>query len=288
MKEIESHIVVAKLENPIRLSDYVGGRFTIIPSRKGMKKAIDNGLVTINGNAANTGDWLTGGERITLHEALLAAKPTIKLELEVLYEDEYLAVINKPSGIEVSGNRKRTIENALTSSLQKSTRQDGLSRPQPVHRLDFPTSGVLLIGKAVASVSALNKLFEARKVEKLYHAVAIGKMPTTGTVEATIDDKPALTHYRVSSTLESNKYLGLNLVELHPYTGRRHQLRKHLAGMGNPILGDKEYGIEGRIMVGNGLYLHASFLQFMHPISGEEIAVTSPLPKKFLKLFPNA
>jgi 23S rRNA pseudouridine1911/1915/1917 synthase len=203
-----------------------------------------------------------------------------------LFEDEYLAVINKPAGIEVSGNKKWTLENALSFNLEPSSESDTLKFPKPVHRLDYPTSGALLIGKTATAVIALNKLFEERKVQKVYHAVTIGKMEKFGTIETPIDGRPSKSTFTVLQTLDSERFTHLNLVKLKPHTGRRHQLRKHLSEMGNPILGDRDYGKNGLILSGKGLYLHASSLQFLHPITQEELFIEAALPKKFRKLFP--
>jgi 23S rRNA pseudouridine1911/1915/1917 synthase len=286
LRKTETYQVPKELEERVRLSDFIGEKFVSIPSRKGMKKAIDKGLVAINGTTAKTGDWLVGGETVELFEEASESTPNLNLNIEVLFEDEYLAIVNKPAGIEVSGNKKWTLENALQTSLNASTELGALSKPQAIHRLDFPTSGALLIGKTAGMVSTLNKLFEERQIEKKYHAICIGNISIDGRVETPIDDKASVSIYRVLSRLESDKYGGLNLLELTLETGRRHQLRKHLSSIGNPLLGDHNYGIEGRVMTGNGLYLHASSLKFTHPISEKEIYIQSPLPKKFQKLFP--
>ena len=285
MVKIESHIVPA-LERKARLSDYAGGIFKTVPSRKGMKKAIDKGLVQLNGKTAKTGDFISEGDVLDLFENPNQTRPIIELKLEVLFEDEHLAIIYKPAGIEVSGNRKWTLENALPPNLKPSTEPDALKFPEPIHRLDYPTSGALLIGKTASVVTALNKLFEERKVQKVYHAVAIGKMDMSGTIETPIDGKPSKSVFTVLKTVESERFTFLYLLKLEPYTGRRHQLRKHLSEMGNPILGDRDYGTEGLILSGKGLYLHASSLLFQHPASKEELFVEATLPKKFRKLFP--
>jgi 23S rRNA pseudouridine1911/1915/1917 synthase len=252
-----------------------------------MKKAIDKGMVRLNGRIASTADLISGGELIELFFDETARKrPTIELRLEVLFEDDFLAIINKPPGIEVSGNRKWTVENALSQNLKPSGQVDALLYPEPIHRLDYPTSGALLIGKTSSAVIELNRLFADREVEKTYMAITIGKMNASGTVDAEIDGKPSLSTFRVLRSVVSERFGWLNLVELNPKTGRRHQLRKHMAQFGNPILGDKEYGTEGLILNGKGLYLHSASLSFTHPFSKEELTVLSPLPKKFLKIFP--
>jgi len=286
LKKLASHTVSDTVEK-IRLSDYLPGIFAAIPSKKGIKKAIIKGHVKVNGKIGITADFITGGEHIELFEEKpQSVNSQFKLSLEVVYEDEHLAIINKPAGIVVSGNKKRAVENALESNLVSSKAVDRLPRPEPAHRLDHPTSGALLIGKTRSSITALNKLFENRKIEKIYHAITIGKMKKSGTIDSSIKTKKALTSYKVLLSIESEKYSGLNLVELKPSTGRRHQLRIHLSSIGNPILGDKEYGEEGKISRGSGLYLHASSLNFTHPFEEKVVNVSIELPPKFQKIFP--
>lgn len=282
---IESHIVSEGTEK-VRLSDYAGGIFKTVSSRKGMKKAIDKELVLLNGKIAKTGHFIFAGDVIELMENSDKNRPTIELTLEVLYEDEHLAIINKPAGIEVSGNKKWTLENALSSNLKPSIESDTLKFPEPIHRLDYPTSGALLIGKTATTVIALNKMFEERKVKKIYHAITIKKMDESGTIETPIDGKPSQSSFTVLKTLVSERFSYLNLVELEPQTGRRHQLRKHLSKIGNPILGDRDYSKKGLILSGKGLYLHATSLRFRHPITNVELNIEAAFPKKFKKLFP--
>jgi 23S rRNA pseudouridine1911/1915/1917 synthase len=285
--KIETH-VAPSLDGKTRLQDYAVGIFRTIVSRKGIKKAIKNGLVSINSERGYTGDWIMGGEVIELYRDPNLKKPGIDLSLEVLYEDDYLAIVSKPAGILVSGNKKFTLENALSSNLTKSEQPDALQFPEPIHRLDYPTTGALLIGKATGIVMALNKLFEDRAISKIYQAVVIGTINDFGIITTDIDGKPSKTEYKKIATIPSVKYEFLNLLELVPHTGRRHQLRRHLAGMGNPIFGDTLYNKKSVIVKGKGLYLHAFSLEFDHPVTRENIFIRAPLPKRFLRLFPQA
>lgn len=273
------------MSNPIRIQDYGVGIFLAAPTKSALKKALKKGWVRINGEVANTAIYLRGGERIELMlpEESGPGKQLV-FPLQVLLEDEHLAAVHKPAGIVVSGNSFKTMANALPQNLQRSSLADA-SRPQPVHRLDYPTTGVLLVGKTNSSIRALNHLFAAKEVTKTYYAVTIGRMPQQGTIVADIDGKPAESAYQVLATVASKRFGQLNLVKLSPSTGRRHQLRKHLSGIGHPILGDKDYGKEGLILSGKGLYLHAHTLRFVHPFTQEEVVVISELPGKFNKLF---
>ncbi len=278
-------IQVPQLEKAVRLSDLSSEYFRTINSRKAFKNAIKKGLVHINGSIGFTADFIYGGEEIAIYESeTQTIKPSIELEIEVLYEDDYLAIVNKPAGIVVSGNKKWTLENALPGNLSLSSQSDAIA-PEPIHRLDYPTSGVLLIGKTRNSIISLNKLFEERRIQKIYHAICIGEMKDQGIIEIDVDEKVSKTEFEVLERVNSPKYNFLNLVELKPHSGRRHQLRKHLSAIGNPILGDLLYGKEGLILKGKGLYLHALSLEFEHPITNDNIRVEAPLPKKYRKIF---
>lgn len=280
------YFFVPKQDKKTRLSDFVPGIFATISSKKGMKKAIDKGLVKINGERAYTADYIEGGETIELYQQEISNKlPVIDVKLEVLFEDDYLALVHKPPGIEVSGNKKWVLENAFPNLLKPSSQKDALQRPQAIHRLDFPTSGILLVGKTSQTVMALNKLFEERNVKKTYHGVCIGEMEDSGIIQSDIDGKNSKSTYHVLKKVPSVRFNFLNLVELLPLTGRKHQLRKHMAKLGNPILGDATYGKEELILKGKGLYLHASSLNFKHPFTGEQLCIAAPLPKKFTKIF---
>ena len=184
----------------------------------------------------------------------------------------------------VSGNSFKTITNALEQNLKPSTDTDAC-KPQPVHRLDYPTTGVLLVGKTNSSIRQLNKLFEDKIIQKQYYAVTIGKMGSEGQIATPIDDKAALTEYKVYETLVSERFDFLNLVQLNPKTGRRHQLRKHLSSIGHPILGDRDYSPEALLLKGKGLYLHAYRLEFVHPYTQKNMIFTAEFPKKFQQLF---
>lgn len=281
----ETHIVPEKIK-PLRLQEYAVGIFTGYPTKSGLKKVIKMDAVQVDGKTASTATYITGGETIQLSVPEEAVpKKKLNFPLEVLFEDEHLAVIHKPAGIVVSGNSFKTIANALHQNLEFSDLSDA-SIPHPVHRLDYATTGLLLVGKTGSSIRCLNELFEKKKVQKTYYAVSIQKMKTFGRITTPIDNKEAASIYRLCESMPSERFGQLNLVRLQPETGRRHQLRKHLSGMGNPILGDKDYGKEGLVLNGKGLYLHAFSLDFTHPFTGEHMHIEDELPEKFSKLFP--
>lgn len=282
---VEEHIV-GPLTGVVRLQDYGVGVFVRAATRSALKKAIKKGLVTVDGRVAQTATYLRGGERLQLHAPATAqAVKKLRLYLTVVYEDEYLAVVAKPPGILVSGNTFKTVAAALDQNLRPSSLADAVP-PQPVHRLDYPTTGALLVGKTSGSIRALNKLFRAKTISKVYYAVAIGAMGEQRVIETEVDGKPARTELTVKASVRSERFGWLNLLEVRPATGRRHQIRKHLAGIGHPLLGDQTYGLDGLLLRGKGLYLHAFSLEFVHPSTQRVVLVEVELPAKFGKLFP--
>jgi len=239
----------------------------------------------VNNVIATTATFIHGGEciRLSIPEKGRLKKKLV-FQLKVLFEDDYLAVIHKPAGILVSGNSFKTVANALAQNIKASSLPDATA-PQPVHRLDYATTGILLIGKTSSSIRALNKMFENKEVEKTYYAVTIGEMKDSGTITSEVDGKHSQSNYTLCKSVTSERFGKLNLVKLEPQTGRRHQLRKHLSSIGNPILGDKDYGIENLILNGKGLYLHAHSLKFIHPFTHEEVHIEDELPQRFEKIF---
>ncbi len=280
MKIIESHTVPPNTP-PARFSDYVNGLFQSLPSRKGARKAIEKGAVLLDGKPAETGRFIRPGQRIEVVELITKPRKILELKLPVIYEDDHLAVINKPGGIAVSGNFFRTVENALPHNLQPSPLLDAYQYPRPVHRLDSPTSGLLIIAKTVTASLHFNTLFEQKNIQKRYQAVAIGKLPENGIINFPIEEKDALTKYEHVRIVPSLKNKFLTLVNLFPQTGRTHQLRIHLSQSGYPILGDKLYGRENMIFKGKGLFLCAVELSFQHPTTHKTTNLSIHPPNKF-------
>ena len=282
LKIIESYIVPFDTPLGYRLSDYLPLVFKTIPSKKGLKKAIKKGLVLVNGQVGHTGLWIEPGMVIDLvEEPIPISNPGFNFPIKILYEDDYLAVIVKPSGILVNGNAFQTVENAIQSQLKRSEQLDALARFRPVHRLDRATSGLLIIAKTSRAILSLSKQFELKQIKKTYRAIVIGKMPEFGTINLPVEDKPATTKYcRVQST-RSLKNGWLSDVLLYPETGRTHQLRIHLFKMGYPILGDALYYNEGFLLKGKGLFLSAVQITFYHPIYLKNETIIHKAPNKF-------
>lgn len=286
MQLVETHIAEITLEVK-RLQEYGVGIFKRITTKSALKKAIKKEMVFVDGKVASTATFIKGGEKIEFRYTIDDNLDTrLKLKLNVIYEDDYLAVVNKPAGILASGNGFKTVANALSQNLEKSPVFDAV-QPQPVHRLDYATTGCLLVGKTNTSIIALNQLFESKKIHKTYYAVTIGRMKSSGTIDIHIDGKPAISTFQVLETIASQRFKFLNLVKLSPKTGRRHQLRKHMLAIGNPILGDATYFLKDLLLTGKGLYLQAHSLEFTHPISEGRMFITALCAKKFIKLFPN-
>jgi 23S rRNA pseudouridine1911/1915/1917 synthase len=235
---------------------------------------------------------VTAGQEIVCHlQSLRLPKAEASDPLPILYEDDALLGIDKPSGVASHPTHARKLGTALQRAEEMLRRRSGEKVPLwPLHRLDTATSGVLLFAKTRASARAVNRNFARRRVSKRYLALARGipesahgeiRLPLAEghlRTEPAAAGKEAVTRYRVAEALGAAV-----LVELEPLTGRMHQLRVHLAALGHPILGDTKYGEPGR--AGDAsiprLMLHASRIELPHPIGGAPLAVESPLPGDF-------
>lgn len=268
---------------PIRLSDYGPGIFPGLPTKSAFKKALKKGEIQVDGQPGTTGHIVKPGEVITWNPAEQKSVKLYHIELETVYEDEYMAVVNKPAGVVVSGNQFRTLENAIPLHLKPSPNTDALASPKAIHRLDALTSGLIIIAKTAGARVKLSTQMQQKDIHKTYNAVVIGETEESWSSETPIDEKPARTLFKKITSVPSLRSGTLTLVEAKPITGRTHQIRKHLAEAGTPILGDKTYGKEGWIMKGKGLFLCATRVDFSHPYSGEQMSVEIPPPGKFEK-----
>lgn len=279
----ELHIA-PKPNETIRLQDYGVGIFKGAPSKSALKKAIKRKQVLVNGKLATTAMFIKEGDKIELRIPLgQTPHKTFQLELQSIFEDEHMAIVHKPAGVLTSGNSFKTIANALPNNLKTSSEADAIL-PQPAHRLDFATTGALTVGKTRKALHKLNMAFEKQQIKKVYYAICIGHLPEYGTIDVAIDGKDAKTYYRAIESVNSPRFGQLQLVQLLPITGRRHQLRKHLFAMGSPILGDPIYYNENHILKGKGLYLHAYSLKLQHPETEENLWIVDPLPERFRKI----
>lgn len=277
---LEKHIV-PEGDYHIRLQEYAGTVFEKLQSRSATKKCIAKKCILINGEIAETSDWIKCGQLIELIAPDTNPKKVFQLSLEVVYEDDYFAAINKPAGFPTNGNYYKTIENALPYNLKTSSKRDALNFPKPVHRLDTPTSGILLIAKTKSAQINLHNQFEAKTIQKEYHAVVVGKLPQSGIIDTEINSQSALTKYLTVSQINALQNEYLTLVKLAPKTGRTHQLRIQLSELGFPIVGDKLYAPKN-VMMHKGLFLAATKIEFQHPITHESTTISILLPKKFV------
>lgn len=282
MKIIAEIIVPDSIED-IRLYDYCVGKFAQLPSRKSVKKAIDKGCMQVNGIPQKTGFWLKGNEKITLIDPENKPPKPYELDLEIVFEDEYLIIVNKPAGLVVSGNQFKTLFNALFYNFTLSKEVDALPWPLPVHRIDQVTCGLVIAAKTKKARIKMGEIFEKREIIKTYHAIAMGNTADTFDNKSDIDAKDAFTQFSKIKTYNSLRSGHLSLLKINPKTGRRHQIRKHLAELKHPILGDVLYAGKNHTLRYKGVYLTASALEFKHPITEQTLKIEISIPKKYEK-----
>ncbi|RFC53725.1 RluA family pseudouridine synthase [Brumimicrobium aurantiacum] len=274
-------LIVEDHPTKVRIYDYLVGKLTTISSRKGIKKALSRNQVYLNGDLAKSGDFVRQGDAIVICENEIVQHKDFDIELNVVYEDDELAVVEKPSGIPVSGNTFKTLQNALPQHLKLSQAFDYLPAPLPVHRLDLLTHGLVVVAKTHSTRINLGKQFEKREVSKKYHAIVQGRLQGKGSLNTSIEGKQAKTYFHSLGVYPSVKNKWISLIELSPVSGRKHQLRIHLSRLGFPIIGDQRYGEKGNTLKHKGLFLAAVGIQFQHPKSGEIIDLNIPAPNKF-------
>ena len=283
MKIQETHIVPA-ISEKIRLQEYAVSIFTTIQSRSGLKKAIKKGLILIDGRKAQTGDWIKESQKIELLQPEIPTKKIFRLDFDVLFEDEHIAVIHKPAGFPTSGNFFKTIENALPHNLKSSSQPDALPFPLPAHRLDNPTAGILICAKTTSSLLKLQRDLSERKIKKVYYALVHGKLTEKQRLDSDIEEKPSVTLVRPLKFFKIKAEI-YTLVEAEPLTGKTHQIRIHLSRNAHPIVGDEIYGIEETgYFAHKNLYLFSGGLSFSHPVTEEILELNINLPKRFRNL----
>lgn len=265
----------------IRLSNYATGIFPGLETKSGVKKAIKRGEIWIDGIQGTTASYISTGLTIQWKKPDYIPRKVYNVKIEIVYEDDFIAIVNKPAGIVVSGNRFDTLENGLIAHLAKSTQGDVLPLPLAIHRLDSATSGLLIIAKTHTARISLGRMLEEKMIYKTYQAVVIGETPASGIFTEPINGKEAITRFERFETIPSLVSGKLTLLNLHPETGRTHQIRIHLSNAGYPILGDKLYGDPEFLLKGKGLFLCAVKVKFRHPVTNKELSISIDLPPKF-------
>jgi len=271
-------------------------------SRSRLSGWLKCGQILLDARAVSPDLKVWGGEAVELRlqQDPRDAPPAAEaIELDVVFEDVAVLVINKPAGLVVhpgSGNWSGTMMNAL---LHHAPELDQVPRAGIVHRLDKDTSGLLVVARTLPAQTALVRQLQARSVERIYFALVHGRVQGDGEVEAPIGrdprnrlrmavssaGKPALTRYRV---LE--RHAQCSLLECRLSTGRTHQIRVHLHSIGHPLVGDPVYrGRAGdaasRLLAGfSRQALHATRLSFMHPVSAERVSFEAALPADMERL----
>jgi 23S rRNA pseudouridine1911/1915/1917 synthase len=286
-------------------------------SRSRVQLLLQQGSVLVDGKLAKSSRKVRGGESISilgdpqpppLH-AMAEAIP-----LEIVYEDQDLAVVNKPAGMMVhagsgaseDARNRGTLVNALLHHLRELSSSSGPLRPGIVHRLDKQTSGLIVVAKNDLAHARLASMFSRRQVRKLYLTLVQGELAQQkGTVNASISrdvvrrtrmttrregGRPAVSHWEVLRRIQG-PYGRFTLASVRIETGRTHQIRVHMASLGHPVVGDMLYGASSEIVplpegTKRGLlrlslgrsFLHAAELEFAHPVTGERLSLVSNLP----------
>jgi 23S rRNA pseudouridine1911/1915/1917 synthase len=308
-------LVAGRKVEGMRIDVYLASLFTEY-SRSVIQKVIEAGGVQVNGRVAKASYKVRHDDRVLIelpppaHDLPVAED----IPLDVLYEDEYLALINKPPDMVVhpaKGHWSGTLVNAILHHFDELSAANGEQRTGIVHRLDRDTSGVILIAKEEQTHRDLSLQFELRKVFKEYRALTNGVLDRDSDyiegriarhphdrvkMMVTDDDeegRDACTYYEVIE-----RFHGYTYCRCHPRTGRTHQIRVHLASLGHPILADKVYSSrdglrlsdlapgavgDGDVVLLSRQALHAFRLRFQHPRTGKIIEAKAPLPDEFQK-----
>ena len=267
-------------------------------SRNTAQQLIEEENILVNGNVCNKKTTVKEGDivEVFLPEPKLLSVDAENIPLDIVYEDEYLLVVNKPKGMVVhpaAGNYNNTLVNALLYHCGDSLSGiNGVIRPGIVHRIDKDTSGLLVVAKTDVAHKGLAEQIKEHSFTRVYNTVVVGNIKDdSGTIDAPIGRHPkdrkkqavtdknsrnAVTHFEV---LE--RYNGFTFLKVKLETGRTHQIRVHMAYRGTPVAGDIVYGNPQKTYGLQGQCLNASTIGFVHPITGEYLEFTTELPEYF-------
>ena len=268
-------------------------------SRSKVSKMIKNEEILVNGKKTKNSYILKENDLVEvgeIKEEIMQALPE-KMDLDIIYEDDDVIVVNKPNGMVVHpavGNKSKTLVNGLLYHSKNLSTINGEFRPGIVHRIDAYTTGLLMVAKNDKAHKILAKELEEKKTTRKYIALVWGIINTdTGTIDAPIgrdindrkkmavtdiNSKDAITHFKVIE-----RYSNATLIELKLETGRTHQIRVHMNYIGYPVVNDPVYG-RRKLIDNDGQCLHAKTLGFVHPTTGKYMEFTSELPDKFINI----
>ena len=267
-------------------------------SRSKLKKFFQDGKILVNGSSVKPSYKVLEGDIIDIIDdySVVNYNEPENIHLDILYEDRYLAIINKQSGLVVHpavGNLNHTLVNALLYHFN-SISNNGI-RPGIVHRLDKDTSGVMVVAKDDKVHEALSLMIKEKKIERTYLALVWGNIRCDkGTIDAPIgrdinnrqkytvtdiNSKDSITHFNVLERLD-----GATLISCKLDTGRTHQIRVHLSYIGNPVVNDPVYCSKKLINKDFGQMLHSKSIRFIHPVTGEELYFEAEPPKEFIDI----
>ncbi|MGM0508332.1 MAG: RluA family pseudouridine synthase [Fusobacteriota bacterium] len=286
-----------KTDENMRLDKYLTRELD--ETRSQIKKYIDKGDIRIEGQSSSKAGYkLNGDEKIIINLTNDEFELTPQnIDIEIIYEDKDIAIINKEAGIVIhpaKAHPKDTLVNAILFHIKKLSNAGERFRPGIVHRLDKDTSGLVVIAKTNKAYYKLVDRFKNKDIEKKYLTITKGVPKPSGRIDNLIGRNPkdrlkmavvnqngkkAISNYRV---LDENN--GYALIEVQIETGRMHQVRVHMNHIGCLILGDDRYGIS---KAASRQMLHAYELKFEHPITGEEIKIKGPIPSDFENLMKN-
>ncbi len=283
-------------EKAQRLDKYLVEQLPL--TRSHIKNAIEAGLVLLNDVQARPGDKVNVGDVIVIQtpppkESEIVAE---NIPLDIVYEDEWMAVVNKPQGMVVHpapGNYEGTLVSALLYNVKDLSGINGELRPGIVHRLDKDTSGLLVIAKNDKAHVALAEQIAQKSARRIYAAIVHGNILEDAlTIDKSIGrsrgDRKKMAvvtggRHAVTRVRVLERFGAFTCIEAELETGRTHQIRVHLASIKRPVAGDQVYGPKAVKLHQNGQLLHAKKLMLRHPSTGDEMTFEAPLPDYFEK-----